>query len=349
VATPEGPCKVLDARCTGEQKTIKLDLGETSLQITPNHPVATQRGWIPAGHINPSDAILMQSTQRGLSWALHLKEFRSRLLSLMGIGIDATQTQNSLLTASISPAPRAYCTGLSGNFTTGLYRQGIRSIIKMETQRIIDWKTWSASASKSIDQSILMNMQPVEEMNFSKLIWKALGHSLRRGTGVQKESLGTKNMQKTASLSAIQTGDPRNLWSYGPVRFVQSLLRPITLARLSAQRPVHRKSVMTNCAKNSLVSLTNACAAMLSFLRFKQGKSIVVESATKPTTESAEVSLVYNLTIEKANCYFANRILVHNCDSMTQALLRFRTGGFLSLQSDDDDREPAYRRKVAYY
>jgi predicted phage terminase large subunit-like protein len=36
-------------------------------------------------------------------------------------------------------------------------------------------------------------------------------------------------------------------------------------------------------------------------------------------------------------------------DSMTQALLRFRTGGFLSLQSDDEDREPIYRRKVAYY
>ena len=36
-------------------------------------------------------------------------------------------------------------------------------------------------------------------------------------------------------------------------------------------------------------------------------------------------------------------------DSMTQALLRFRTGGFLSLQTDDEDREPMYRRKVAYY
>ena len=36
-------------------------------------------------------------------------------------------------------------------------------------------------------------------------------------------------------------------------------------------------------------------------------------------------------------------------DSMTQALLRFRTGGFLSLQSDDEDKEPVYQRKAAYY
>jgi len=37
------------------------------------------------------------------------------------------------------------------------------------------------------------------------------------------------------------------------------------------------------------------------------------------------------------------------CDSTTQALLRFRQGGFLSLQSDDQDNNPVHHRKVAYY
>jgi predicted phage terminase large subunit-like protein len=135
VATPEGPCKVIDAKCTGKHETIKLNIGNTSLQITPNHPVATQRGWIPAGQINPTDGI--------------------------------------------------------------------------------------------------------------------------------KDTLG------------------------------------------------------------NLLDVTKIV--------------------------SAENSLVYNLTVDRASCYFANGVLVHNCDSMTQALLRFRTGGFLNLQSDDEDREPIYRRKVAYY
>jgi predicted phage terminase large subunit-like protein len=36
-------------------------------------------------------------------------------------------------------------------------------------------------------------------------------------------------------------------------------------------------------------------------------------------------------------------------DSSTQALIRFRKGGFISLPSDDDDDEPTYRRKAAYY
>ena len=36
-------------------------------------------------------------------------------------------------------------------------------------------------------------------------------------------------------------------------------------------------------------------------------------------------------------------------DSTTQALLRFRTGGFLSLQSDDHDNSPIQPRRHSYY
>ena len=36
-------------------------------------------------------------------------------------------------------------------------------------------------------------------------------------------------------------------------------------------------------------------------------------------------------------------------DSMTQALLRFRRGGFIQLDSDEQDEAPEYRRKKAYY
>jgi predicted phage terminase large subunit-like protein len=36
-------------------------------------------------------------------------------------------------------------------------------------------------------------------------------------------------------------------------------------------------------------------------------------------------------------------------DSMTQALLRFRRGGFIRLESDEEDEPMAFKRKVAYY
>jgi hypothetical protein len=36
-------------------------------------------------------------------------------------------------------------------------------------------------------------------------------------------------------------------------------------------------------------------------------------------------------------------------DSSTQALIRFRKGGFLRLQTDEVDDPVHFRRKVAYY
>jgi predicted phage terminase large subunit-like protein len=36
-------------------------------------------------------------------------------------------------------------------------------------------------------------------------------------------------------------------------------------------------------------------------------------------------------------------------DSTTQALLRFRKGGFLRLETDEQDEPKSFRRKTAYY
>ena len=36
-------------------------------------------------------------------------------------------------------------------------------------------------------------------------------------------------------------------------------------------------------------------------------------------------------------------------DSMTQAMLRFRRGGFIRLDSDEEEEELGFRRKRPYY
>ena len=56
---------------------------------------------------------------------------------------------------------------------------------------------------------------------------------------------------------------------------------------------------------------------------------------------------VYNLSVEEAETYYANGVLVHNCTSM--ALARFRSGGFISLKSDVRDDNYSSPRKAAYY
>jgi hypothetical protein len=36
-------------------------------------------------------------------------------------------------------------------------------------------------------------------------------------------------------------------------------------------------------------------------------------------------------------------------DSTSQAIMRFRKGGFIRLPSDEEDEVKSFRRKVAYY
>jgi hypothetical protein len=63
---------------------------------------------------------------------------------------------------------------------------------------------------------------------------------------------------------------------------------------------------------------------------------------------TAESAPVYNLSVEGAECYFANGVLVHNCDAMTLALMRIRKGGLLRLASDPEDNWEPPRRRGAY-
>jgi predicted phage terminase large subunit-like protein len=58
---------------------------------------------------------------------------------------------------------------------------------------------------------------------------------------------------------------------------------------------------------------------------------------------------VYNISVEGVECYFANGVLVHNCDALTLCLARVRKGGFLRLSTDPvEDYTPQLPRRGPY-
>lgn len=70
---------------------------------------------------------------------------------------------------------------------------------------------------------------------------------------------------------------------------------------------------------------------------------------TDAQTGVADVRPVFNLTVEGAHCYFANGILVHNCDTVTMALSFFRRSGMFQTADDEMDKaeiEEALLRKT---
>jgi hypothetical protein len=61
---------------------------------------------------------------------------------------------------------------------------------------------------------------------------------------------------------------------------------------------------------------------------------------------------VYNLTVEGSHDYYADGILVHNCDTTTQALRYLKDAGFLlmtvSLREEDNPKPPPKEYKNVY-
>jgi hypothetical protein len=57
---------------------------------------------------------------------------------------------------------------------------------------------------------------------------------------------------------------------------------------------------------------------------------------------------VYNITVEDAQTYYVNGVLVHNCDTVSMAMSRFRKGGFISTNLDKPDEVQEFRGRSSY-
>lgn len=47
------------------EEVIELQVGDTVLRLTPDHPVLTRRGWVEAGHLSEDDEVLCDETSTG--------------------------------------------------------------------------------------------------------------------------------------------------------------------------------------------------------------------------------------------------------------------------------------------
>ena len=88
-----------------------------------------------------------------------------------------------------------------------------------------------------------------------------------------------------------------------------------------------------------------------SLWRFLRGERYAVRRARVEHIEHVSgKQRVFNLSVERAHSYYANGILVHNCDCVQMCLQRYRTGGFIRLPSDyEDDVDDFRARQRSYY
>jgi predicted phage terminase large subunit-like protein len=362
VWTPTGAQRVLTAGCSSAAATvIEVSFSDGRRLVgTANHPiyVPAAQAFVPLGELQKGDSVCTskQSSTEGLLTADTLLVRAPRCAG----------TSTVSATGPMKPS-----TAASGKTPTGLYPWVCRSTTKTKTLVTTLWTTLSASLPGNTGRITepLPHLTPPTSATGLRRTACERGNS-RLATLARIVAKGLRHFRRiaqsfaplNAGTSTIVGGQPPQLAV--PVGPTSSLLggKPRVLTPAKRSAPGYARLNATNADTNRDLS---ACTAASVPNAGPASRAIGLQAARVPRSAKNQgpcdcsVSAVrvlsspepvYNLTVEGNPVFFANGVLVHNCDALTLALRRARTGGLLRLATDPADNEYSFnlRRKGAY-
>jgi hypothetical protein len=299
VLTRAGWRPVLGAGLTRESaKVQRLTLSNGRVLIgTPDHLVWTvNRGWIRLSELRESDTLLACADQD------HTRTQRS--LSSTASASSATQTHHDSSCAdTMSPGKGGACIGRSGSSTTEQSQRGSTSTTRTGTPSTTHLRTWSASPRVSITRNT-SDASPRSTEQSAPHGWSASDPLPRHGTPARKGSNGTGSTLAFCGKVSSQPREPVNC-AAGPTR--------------TAARPDSAGSAPTTASQPGgagLVSTTSSAAAR-NAQRCSQSTGTRKSSPVRLyvlANESLDQSVpVYDLTVDGCHEFYAEGVLVHNC------------------------------------
>ena len=302
VMTRDGPRRVSAAVCTGVRPTYLLRHEQGTLEGTGNHPVWADGEWRALETLYPC-AMLETLYPQEVTWdsslqaALGLKRLYSKVIDTTATLIHRMQRIGATLRG-----PALACTERYGSGTTALFLKGGRYTTSTGTPPTTGSKIWSACRARVTEKSTTPTMWRGGSRLRSANFWRAFGQRLRNGIAVLKGVSGTGRTPGRHSTS------PEN-------------------PNLSA------KAVTLESAYGAAQRMWRRIHAVCSVRRNVAG-STRASSAVLAVTATPTMQRVYNLTVEDAHHYYANGVLVHNCDTISQALTYMRRAGLLTRSSE---------------
>jgi hypothetical protein len=292
----------------GARKVIAQSMTNANAQVyrlrnkligTGNHPIMTKRGWVNLQNIANDDILVHQHTGVS-SWVFQVKLALSKsLFTLTDTSTTAIQNLRELLIKGTSPRVEvAYCTAISGSSITEKYQKDTIFTTRMGTFSTMTSQIWSVLSQKFTMPSTKKTEVGTQNVLNNLLIWTKLEKKPQSGMAHQKDLSGTVKPPK-------------------PLGKIEVLLR--TLA----------KNVKTSF---NLAKQQKSITARVSALLLRGERNFPTTIALKQRQS------VYNLTIEGAHCYYANGILVHNCDALSYIDQLAVTSYF--QEDEDDEWEP---------
>ena len=316
VLTPFGAKKVLASGKTGHKPTVS----RFGLRVTENHRFFSLNSFKPVMECDENSLSLLGFKEQ-LLWRL-----RKLLLSMESN--TALWGREGIILASqrVTKGERVQIVFMSqfGSFLTNKkFQKATAFIIKTITLLITTLVTWSVYRLSNTYRNTGKKIGKI------RIIGRKVSRYLTKyenprpnGIKVKKDENGTFKTARTESLSL------RRLF----VNIVEKLLNPHILTRCFAAT----NAVTTTEENMSLTTQGFAKSAEKSsntekeYLLNQIENSAAARATYLTTIENAKD--VYNITVEDVGCYYANGILVSNCDCATMVIER---GSLITGASDE--------------
>ena len=300
VITPIGNCKVIASAMTGRKEVIN----KCGLIGTPNHPVFQQKTFDSLSGIS-EHLLSLYCFKSQLEW-----QYKKLLFSMeSSTGLWGRESIIYLNQIQIqAESIRKDCMLRFGNFITEKkFQRAIVFIIKMGTLLITTSATWSAfqfgNICRRTRERILKILHSVKEIG--KFFVKRKS-SQRNGIEVQQDANGISSTQKR-----LITLPDIGKCVCSAVRNSFHIKRPQSFVAMNVGKNIAPEILPTSEFASSAAKSSSSAKGNV---QVPTGNSAAGDVQPHIATR---IECVYNLTIDRAHCYYANGILVSNCDGLT--------------------------------
>ena len=290
VITPLGYSKVVASRCTGRREVID----KIGLKATPNHPVFTNNGFIPIDALTLSDEISKFGFKEGLLWRY------KKLLSSMESNIVLWGRENIIFLSQRQTKEGSLLKDFMWQFGNFIIKRqflkGFSFITKIATLSITTSLIWS----------VFHIANTINSEGLARKFWNTLKEyvlSLKNGTLLNQvvNNIVSKLRNNGRILQFIKEN----------VNIAKRFLMPATMTPDFVVTTADFNTTLKSDDINAILYARNVEKNLNQTINFAREVSVpqVVEQISDGKVD------VYNITTE-AGVYYANDILVSNCDAL---------------------------------
>jgi hypothetical protein len=296
VITPAGIRKVTFAGITGYKKVDNY----YGVNATHDHKFFTyNQGFKTADSLNSADRIDTIGLRRLLSWKKRLLYSTEKPISEIQRADIISSTQPKTQKEKMPNSFIERC----GNITTEKFLKAITYIILMVMSIITTLAIWSVYQLGNTCRCML------KEICKMKIIENAIKNNYLKQEKKQKNGINQKRAEN--GIENIQHNQFSKQANTKHLRFVNFAVRNFLQQKRKdfVALIANKRQGVEELDSNSLLVKSNVHVAETHLQQSQQNINFVHHYANN------DIMPVYNLTVEKAGCYYANGVLVSNCDS----------------------------------